>query len=128
MTFDDVARHFGVRRCNECLSRYNHRAGARVANTIHFADRTFTRAGLRNFLMLVAETRLIVGPEKWRKVWAYNVWAASVARKELHITIPARLSDADRAYVRWRIQTASDVPTAARTWANRKETTHGNRI
>jgi len=117
VTYDDVAAHFEVRRCNECLAIYDHRHGQRIGNTVHYANRRFSRAGLRNFLMLIAQTRLVVGHEKWRQIWAYNVWAASVARKELHITIPTKLTLTDRAYVWWAIQSADHVPTAARTWA-----------
>lgn len=123
MTYDEVARKFGVRRCNGCEAAINHQIGGQVGNVIHWTDRKLNRAGLRHFLMLVAATRVIVGREKWRRIWAYNVWAASAARKELRITIPLRYSAADRAYVRWRIQSAVNVPSAARTWAN-KEHTH----
>lgn len=126
MTYDQVATHFGVRRCQECAPSIDHARGQQIGNTIHWRDRRLTRAGLRHFLILIAGTRLVVGREKWRRLWAYNVWAASVARKELHITIPLRLSLADRAYVRWHIQSATNVPAAARVWANNKEATHGH--
>lgn len=123
MTYDSLAQYFGIQRCNACDAKLNHQTGAQVGNTIHWADRRVTRAGLRHFLMLVAATRLMVGREKWRRVWAYNVWASSVARKELHITIPTKLSASDRAYVRWKLLSVPNAPAAARAWAN-KENTH----
>lgn len=125
MTYDDVTQHFGVRRCESCDAAIDHMVGGRVGNTIHWQDRKFTRPGLRRILMLIAATRLVLpGREPWRQIWAYNVWASSVARKELHITIPARLSANDRAFVRWHILTATNVPPAARLWAN-QEVIHG---
>ena len=125
MTYDDVARQFGVQRCAQCDGSYDHRIGAQDDAVIHWSDRVFTRAGLRNFLLLVADLSDDSQPKpaKWQRLWEHNVWASSVARKELHITIPTRLSAADRAYVWWHIQSATDVPAAARAWARpRKDT------
>lgn len=145
MTYDDIAARFGVKRCEACdhtPNKYNHQTGAwsvavrtdpmtgvrTTTVTIHWADRKATRAGLRHYLILIhdAQTILTARRERWHRVWANNIWAASVARKELRITIPVRYSAGDRAYVWAHIQSATDVPAAARAWAKPKEITHGN--
>lgn len=120
MTWDEIATQFDVKRCPAC-DGYDHTHGAVSTNTVHWADRHLTRHGLRHYLMLIAQLRLIHTEEGWRSIYAQNVWAISAAR-QLHVRIPARYSDNDRARVRWLITKDEAVPANVKRWARGRST------
>lgn len=115
MNWDDVAQHFGVKRCATCASG-NHTTGWTRNGYVHWSDRHVTKLGLRRFLMLIAEARIIRPETDWGRLYAYNVWASKAAQ-DIHIRMPARYSDNDRARVRWLITKDEHVPDAVKRWA-----------
>lgn len=124
MNWDDVARHFGVKRCGMCGSG-DHTKGWTRNGLIHWADRNTTKIGLRRFLMLIAEARIIRPNTEYGRIYSYNIWAAR-ASKELRLRIPARYSDNDRARVRWLITKEEHVPDAIKRWARGRAYEHGS--
>lgn len=124
MTWDDIARMVDVKRCLGCANGNHDRGWAqRSTYTVHWGDRRLTKLGLRRFLMLAAAIRLLPVEREWERLYAYNIWSVSKAR-EMHIRIPARFADNDRARVRWLTSGENDVPPSVRRWARRRHT-HG---
>jgi hypothetical protein len=127
-SYEDVAAVLSVDLCAECefFPIKGHRAGAASGNTIHWAPRRMTRRGLRQFLMLVAEIRVL----NFRRlnaamrVYTRNVWAAN-AGKLFHVRFPRSYSRVDRYLIRWLISQGAAVSDAAQRWAYRKEITRG---
>ncbi len=115
MTWDEIARHFGVTRCDGCPA-LDHVRGQTSFYAVHWYDRRMTKLGLRRYLMLISELRLVYLDEEYMRIYASNRWAADAAR-QLHIRIPARYSDNDRARVRWLIEHKQNVPDGVRRWA-----------
>lgn len=102
MKYDDVARDLGVTVCNGCDEVSKHRDGYPGIGVVHWYDRKLNRNGLRRFLMLAIEARdpaLGLMPN-WMRIWTLNVEATYQA-KLLGVTLPKRLSDTDRARVRF---------------------------
>jgi hypothetical protein len=123
-TWDDIARRYSVRRCLSCAGDHKRGYVSRSSWTIHWTDRRVTRAGLRMFLMLVAQcihSDWESLPE-WRRLYVSNTWAFNQSLKA-GVRLPATLSDTDRARVRWLISKEENVPDEVRRWANRRVTT-----
>lgn len=119
--WDDIATTYGIKRCAACQSGDHHKGWAR-RSTVHWSDRRMTKAGLRRYLMLVASQLLFdfQNLPTWDRLYRANVWAAKAA-KQLHVRIPFRLSEIDRARVRWLISKDPATPDRVKRWATRKE-------
>lgn len=124
MNWDDVAKRFDVKRCNGCGSS-NHTKGWTRNGVIHWSDRNVTKMGLRRYLMLIAEARIVRPDTEWGRLYSYNVWAAR-ASKDLRLRIPARYSDNDRARVRWLITKEVRVPDEVKRWARGRVHEYGS--
>ena len=120
-TYEDVAAALSVRICFEDADEA-HLRGFVGGNTVHWTPRRMTRRGLRNFLMLVAEIRVLRFAERNRamRIYAANAWATKAAAG-LHIRLPRSYAHADRVYMRWLVANGDAVSPAAHRWAYRKD-------
>lgn len=118
MNWDAIAARYDALRCPGCPIG-DHGRGWAQGRFVHWADRRFTRAGLRRYLMLVSITRLldVSALPVWDRLYRQNAWAAQAAR-DLHVRLPARLADADRAAVAWQARHAT-IPAHVRRWTRR---------
>jgi hypothetical protein len=126
LTYDDLALLVGVRLCpgDETPDGIRaHRRGFTERSTVHWAPRRVTPRGVRNFLLLAAQTRLLdFGTlNRAERIGRTNIWAARAALLQ-HIRLPARYADGDRAKVRWLISQGMDVSPAVQRWARQKGT------
>lgn len=117
VTYGDLARRCAVTWCQDC-SWGNHRTGWAdpAMRIVHWTDRHVTRAGIRNFLKLVAA--IAYGHEsqpKWQKLYEQNLWAYRQARA-MHMRLPRRLADLDRSRVRY-IASKRQISNEAREWS-----------
>lgn len=113
-TYQEIAKLMEVTLCSLC-SLDN--CANMSSNTVHWHERRVTRPGLRNFLKLVSQLRLVSGMPEWQALWAQNIWAYRKARYELGVLLPAHLSKRDRARVRYLMDRDSISNPAARRWA-----------
>lgn len=125
--YEDVAAYFDVHLCDgsDCVVPIaRHKRGAVVLphRIVHWADRKLTKPGLRRFLKLVAQIRILNynHQNQAMRLFAENTWAAQAAQA-LHVRFPARYSTADRAKARWLIATGEPVSAPAYRWAHRQE-------
>lgn len=131
LTYAALAERYGVELCTgECLT-HGHEDGFIARGRLHFRERGVTRSGLRLFLMLVhdlkwAEAGMPFPKRKStsRARWLHhrNVSAYNVALKDLGIRLPRKLSDRDRAAVRYlltKVPPEDDwfVPPRIHSWA-----------
>ncbi len=120
MTWDEVTQTVGVKRCAGCtLGDHTRGWASRSTYTVHWADRRLTKHGLRRFLMLVASIRLVPIDQAWERLYAYNRWASHTAA-QLHVRIPARYADNDRARVRWLITKEEHVSPQVKRWTRER--------
>jgi hypothetical protein len=127
MTYEEVATHFEVRLCSSnpgCAYRpVDHQRGvAGSRDTIHWAPRRMNVRGLRIFLTLVAQVRILRywNLSKPMRIYASATWAQRAA-SQLHVRFPRRYSQADRTRVLWLISQGHEATPAALRWAARKE-------
>lgn len=73
-------------------------------------ERRVTRSGIRKFLMLayheIPQNR--DDDPSWLRLWAQITWVRNTARYDLHITIPPKLWDEDKARLAAKITYAHD--------------------
>lgn len=107
-TFDEIARMVGVELCRHCSidfipkrGRRNHNSGWAQPGIVHWSPRKATRAGIRHFLILVAEAKepFITELTPWMRIWTSNVEAQRLAQV-LGVAFPRILTAKDRARVR----------------------------
>lgn len=135
LNYIDLASRYEVELCADSCGQPGHRRGwvDRQA-TVHWdPHREVTRAGLRRFLMLVAQSQ-IEGSDVPRKplymqrpaavrnalrIYNANVFAYRTALHDLGIRLPASLSRTDRAQVRSMLSQAPDglKRSSAGRWA-----------
>jgi hypothetical protein len=119
LTYEALAARWGLVVCDShvgCKRRwptYRHVRGAvDQYGYLHWSPihSRMTRAGLRNFLKLVAWNRLTADAKAqrafdrrplWWKLWRLNVEAYRIARNELHVNLRAEDSYDDRNRARW---------------------------
>lgn len=126
-TYDDVAAYFDVAICTSSafcgVSDKQHVSGYAYNNRIHWAPRRLTRPGLRRFLTLVAQLRLLHYERMNRamRIYSVNAWVSRIA-PGLHVRFPNSYSSSDRAKVRWLESRGMPISAPARRWAHRQET------
>lgn len=134
MTYDEIARHYGLTICpaaghGDCLvaTATEHEDGTVVPRetVIHWRPRRMTRSGLRRFLKVVARTRILhyYRLNRAMRIYVANRWAYR-AGLEAHVRFPVALSEADRLEVRWLASHGDIVTPVALRWATRKESLH----
>jgi hypothetical protein len=130
MTFAQVAAHFGVKICpaighEGCIvSPVDHQRGGvwpSDRSLVHWSPRRMTRLGLRNFLKVVARTRLLnyYAMNKAMRIYAENAWAAKAAA-EIHLRLSRSSSANDRLLVLWYASRGHVITPAAQRWAKRR--------
>jgi hypothetical protein len=124
VTYDEAARRFSVKVCSDCPNGDHGRGYAQPRlNTIHWRTRRVNKFGLRRFLLLVAQLRLINFDtlSGWERIRASNTWVAQTGAKTLRVRFRRELADADRAEARWLMNRAGAEPSPEmRRWL-RKE-------
>jgi hypothetical protein len=125
-TYEDVAAYYDVSVCpssGQCnVSDTLHHRGHAQRNTVHWSPRRLSKPGLRNFLRLVAQTRLLRYAEmnKAMRIYAENVWIDHASR-DLRVRFPRRYSESDRAKTRWLESQGQTLTIQAHRWAHRQE-------
>lgn len=133
--YTEIAKAVGVERCRGIDERsghtcrgFEHHAGSLGPdNTIHWADRRPSRAGIRRFLWLVAlnEVPIPIGNEKAMATWAmyYMVMRrVPVLARKIRVRLPADYGEAERALMRaMLVNLPTDTPGRAEAlrWAQR---------
>lgn len=90
--------------CGE-LSRTAHRRGVVGWGDIHWHERRYTKSGLRRFLILVGQVRLLRG-DRTEAEWIHdlNMFAYRTALHDLGVQLPRHLAAQDRARVRFLLR------------------------
>lgn len=118
MTYRELAARYGFELCEMC-DLNAHEQGHLQGDRIHWRERRVTHSGLRRFLLLLAGPYLVRNgfgspnrEAEW--IWMRNVWAYNQAL-DLGYRLPRRLSEVDRARVRYLLE--GKARSAAKDWA-----------
>lgn len=116
LTYLGLASRYEIDLCADSCGQSGHRRGwVDDAGVVHWNPfRAVTRAGLRRFLMLVAEAHRVnsgweplmswvrrPGPERRAiRIYHASTFASKTALRDLGIRLPASLAEVDKARVR----------------------------
>lgn len=130
-SYYDMASALGLVLChginprNGQYCQYDHKNGEYAEGMIHWRRERLVNSAIRRFLIVasMSEPSVAAAEAHWRQIYRSHVWMA-VAQQQLHLRLPAALSDGDKAYVRAMLATLAagrflmdDEATAALKWS-----------